>query len=58
MRSICLLIDRDDMDEIVEPNKPAMPSKLFEFSCAEYSLIVFLIDSSSSESPEFLAMIQ
>ena len=46
------------MDEIVEPNTPAVPSKLFEFSCAEYSFMVVLIDSSSSESPELLAMIQ
>jgi len=30
----------DDVDEIVEPSTPAVPSKLFEFSCAEYSFMV------------------
>jgi len=31
----------DDVNEIVEPNTPTVPSKLFEFSCAEYSLWSF-----------------
>jgi len=47
----------DEVDEIVEPNTPAMPSKLFEFACAEYSFMVIPIDSSSIELPKFLAMI-
>ena len=34
----------DEVDEIVEPNTPAMPSKLFEFACAEYSFMVIPID--------------
>jgi len=46
------------VDEIVEPNTTAVPSKSFEFSCAEYSFMVVPIDSSSSESSEFLVMIQ
>ena len=48
----------DDVNEIVELNTPIMPSKSFEFPCTEYSFIVVLIDSSSSESPKFLVMIQ
>ena len=48
----------DDMDEIVEPNTPIVSSQPFEFPCAEYSLMVVLIESYSSEPPEFLAMIQ
>jgi len=49
----------DDVDEIIESNKPSiLPSKSFELSCAEYSFMVIPIDSSSSESPELLAMIQ
>jgi len=47
----------DDMDEIVEPNTPTMPSKPFESPCAEYNFMVVPIDSSFSESPEFLAKI-
>jgi len=47
-----------DMDEIVEPNTPTMPSKPFESPCAEYSFMVVPIDSSFSESPEFLTKIQ
>ena len=48
----------DDMDEIVEPYIPTMPSKLFESPCAEYSFMIVPIDSSLKESPEFLAKIQ
>ena len=44
----------DDVDEIIELNTPVVPSKSFEFSCSEYS---FPIDSSSSETPEFLVII-
>ena len=29
-----------DVDEIVEPNILAVPSKSFEFSCAEYSFMI------------------
>ena len=47
----------DNVDEIVEPNAPTMPSKLFEFPCVAYNFMVIPIDSSSSELPEFLAMI-
>ena len=48
----------DDVDEIVELNTPVMPSKLFEFSCAESHFVVILIDSSFSELPGFLTEIQ
>ena len=48
----------DAVDEIVEHNTPAMSNKLFEFPCAEYSFIVIPIDSSSFESPEYVAIIQ
>ena len=48
----------DDVDDKVEPNTPTMPSKLFKFSCDEYSFMIAPIDSSCSESPEFLTMIQ
>jgi len=47
-----------DVDEIVEPNILAVPSKSFEFSCVKYSFMIIPINSSSSESPEFLVMIQ
>ena len=46
------------MDGIIEPNTPTMPGKSFESPCAEYNFMVVPIDSSFSESPEFLAMIQ
>ena len=49
---------KDDLNEVVEPNTPTVPSKSFESPCAEYSFMVVLIDSSFSESPEFLAKIQ
>ena len=48
----------DDVDEIIEPNTLTVPSKPFESPCAEYSFMVVLIDSSFSESPEFLTKIQ
>ena len=47
----------DDMNEIVWSNTPTMPSKPFESHCAEYSFMVIPIDSSFSESPEFLVKI-
>jgi len=48
----------DDVDEIVEPNTPTMPSKPFKSPCAEYSFIIVPIDSSFNESPEFFAKTQ
>ena len=48
----------DDLDEIIEPNTPAMPSKSFEFSCAECNFMIVPINSSSTESPEFFVMIR
>jgi len=48
----------DDVDEIVESNIPAMPSKSFEFSCVNYEFMVVPAKLSSSESSEFLVMIQ
>jgi len=48
----------DDVNDIVEPNTPAVPSKSFGLLCAKYSFMVVPIDSSSSESLEFLAKIQ
>jgi len=44
----------DEIDEIVESNTPTVPSKPFESPCSEYSFVVVPIDSSFSESPEFL----
>ena len=48
----------DNIDEIVEPNTPTMSGKQFESPCAEYSFTVVHINSSFSESPEFLTKIQ
>ena len=48
----------DDMDEIVESNISAVPSKSFEFPLVDYGFMVVLGELSSSESSEFLAMIQ
>jgi len=48
----------DDVDEIVEPNTPTVPSKPFESPCAEYRFMVVPIDSSFRESPEFFTKIQ
>ena len=48
----------DDMNEIVEPNIPAVPSKSIEFPYSEYTFMVVPTESNSSESPDFLAMIQ
>jgi len=50
----------DDVDEIVKSNIPAVSSKSFKLSCADYGLMVVpseLSELSSSESFEFLAMI-
>jgi len=49
---------RDDVGEIIEPNILTVPSKLFEFPYAGYSFVVVPIDSSFSESPELLTIIQ
>ena len=47
------------MDEIVEANILAMPSKSFKFPYADtYTFMAIPIESYSSESPEFLVMIQ
>ena len=48
----------DDVNEIIEFKIPALPSKSIEFFCAEYSFMVVPTESYSSESPEFLAIIQ
>jgi len=42
------------VDEIVESNIPAVPSKSFEFSCADYGFIVVPVELTFSESSEFL----
>jgi len=47
----------DDVDELVESNMHAIPSKSFRFSCADYDFIVVPIKCSSSESSEFFTMI-
>ena len=47
----------NNVDEIVESNIPAEPSKSFEFSCVDYEFKVVSTDLSSSESSEFLIMI-
>ena len=46
----------DDVNEILEPNTPTVPSQSFEFLCAEYSFMVVLIESCSSESLEFFVI--
>jgi len=48
----------DDVDEIVESNIPTLPSKLFEFPYIDYGFMIIPTELFSSESPEFLAMIQ
>jgi len=48
----------DDVDEIVEPNTPTVPSQSFESPCAEYSFMVVPINLSFWESPEFLFKVQ
>ena len=48
----------DDVNEIVESNIPAVHSKSFEFSCADYWFMVVPIELSSNECSEFLVMIQ
>jgi len=47
----------DDV-EIVKVNIHVQPSKLIEFSCLEYTFMVVPTESYSSESPDFLAIIQ
>ena len=48
----------DDVDEIIESNITAMPSKSFEFPCADYEFIVVPAVLTLNESSEFLFMIQ
>ena len=48
----------DSVDEIVKSNIPVVPSKSFEFPCVEYEFMVIPAELSSSESSEFLVMIQ
>jgi len=48
----------NDVNEVVEPNKLTVPSKPLESPYAEYSFMVVPIDSSFSESTEFLIKIQ
>ena len=47
-----------DVNEIVEANIPAVPSRSFEFPCVDYGFMVVPAGLSTSESPEFLVMIQ
>ena len=47
----------DDVDEIVEPHIPTVPSQPFESPCAETSFMVIPINLSFRESPEFLAKV-
>jgi len=47
----------DDMNDIVEFNIPAVPSKSIEFPYPEYTFIVVPTESFSCESPEFFAMV-
>ena len=49
---------KDDVDGILECNIPAEPIKSFEIPYADYEYIVVLTELSSSESSEFLVMIQ
>jgi len=48
----------DEVDEIVEPNTPTMPSKPFKSPCVEYNFIVVPFDISFNGSLEFLTKIQ
>jgi len=48
----------DDVDEIADSNILAVPSKSFKFSCAKYGFMIFPAELSSSESSEFLTIIQ
>ena len=48
----------DDVNVVVESNIPAVPSKSFEFSCTNYGFMIVLAELFSSESFEFLVMIQ
>jgi len=47
----------DDVHKIVEINISAEPSKSIEFPCPEYTFMVVLTESYSSESHEFLVII-
>lgn len=58
MRSKCLLIvTGGDVDEIVEFNILAEPSKSFEFSRIDYGFMIVPTKLYSSELSKFLAMI-
>ena len=48
----------DDVNEIVESNILAVPSRSFKFFCAEYEFMIVPTGLSTSESSEFLIMIQ
>jgi len=48
----------DDADEIIESNIPTVPSKSIEFPCGDYGFMVVFTELTSSESSEFLVMIQ
>ena len=45
----------DDVDEIVESNIPTEPSQSFEFSCADYGLMIIRTDLSSVSHLSFLS---
>ena len=45
----------DDVDEIVESNISAVPSKSFEFPYVDYRFVIVPVELSSSESPESLS---
>ena len=48
----------DDVDEIIESNILTVPSKLFEFSCADYGLGPFLLSYLLVRHLSFFVMIQ
>jgi len=48
----------DDGNEIVESNIPTVTSKSFEFPSVDYGFIIAHAELTSSESSEFLTMIQ
>ena len=58
MRSVSFDSTSYDVNETLESNIPAMPNKSFEFPCAYYGFMVVPTELSSSESSEFLVMIQ
>ena len=47
-----------DVDEIVETNIPTVPSQSFESPCVKPSFMFIPINSSFTESPEFLAKVE